>query len=232
MLSVLIVFLIILPVDRIVNWAVVNSEKDIVLSELDKEQQTHSPEKLKEIEKSEPAAFEDDEDIAKKKLLADQAAQQNTQLARGEVHQIINKNQQPSPTPAPPTPTNSVAVVAKQNTQPPVVTPEPSKKAVDKKSEGFIYRGNLVVSNLDMVGPKMKAHIEELGGRKAGEVELGWMKNSKTSYFHFTIPEAKYNELIQYFQMYGKPNITKQPHPRVMPDGILRLIITIEDNQK
>lgn len=101
-----------------------------------------------------------------------------------------------------------------------------------KTSSGFIYRGQIAVTNLEAVGPKIKDKIMELGGRKAGEVELGWRKTPDSGYFHFTIPEAKYPELQAFLSEYGKAKITKDKHPRVMPDGIIRLIITVDEAKK
>ena len=42
-------------------------------------------------------------------------------------------------------------------------------------------------------------------------------------------PEAKYEELLAFLRTYGPPNIKKEKHPRVMPDGIIRLIVTINE---
>ncbi|MNL61807.1 hypothetical protein D3C87_1857750 [compost metagenome] len=48
-------------------------------------------------------------------------------------------------------------------------------------------------------------------------------------YFHFTLPEAKYAELEAFLATYGKARIGKEKHPRVMPDGIIRLILTVDE---
>ena len=98
------------------------------------------------------------------------------------------------------------------------------------KKQGFLYRGILTVTNVTAVTPKLVEFIAANGGRKAGEVELGWKKGSG-SYFHFTIPDAKYKELLDHVNEYGKINISKEPHPRVMPDGIVRVIITVEEKK-
>ncbi|HND84318.1 MAG TPA: hypothetical protein PLU50_00865 [Pseudobdellovibrionaceae bacterium] len=94
---------------------------------------------------------------------------------------------------------------------------------------GFLFRGDLPVTNLAAVGGKLKEKIELLGGRKAGEVELGWVKAKDRLYFHFTMPAAKYQELDQFLRNYGKLKIAKEKHPRVMPDGIVRLIIEVSE---
>jgi hypothetical protein len=155
-----------------------------------------------------------------------------------------------SPVPAveaAPKPTATPAVVAKA-TPAPVPSKAPAKVAVataaseeesdedstdtSKASTGYLYRGQIAVTNLEAVGPKIKDKIVELGGRKAGEVELGWQKTPESAYFHFTIPEAKYAELQAFLSEYGKAKISKDKHPRVMPDGIIRLIITVDEAKK
>ncbi len=129
-------------------------------------------------------------------------------------------------TPAPEVPTTPVkaprakAVAAEEAT------------AEGPKSGGFIYRGKIAVTNLEAVGPKIKDKIVELGGRKAGEVDLGWQKTPGSAYFHFTIPEVKYQELQGFLSGYGHANIDKEKHPRIMPDGIIRLIITVDEASK
>lgn len=97
---------------------------------------------------------------------------------------------------------------------------------------GFLYRGEITVSNLEVMGPKITEKIKELGGRKAGAVELGWQKTPTSLYYHVTIPEAKYQELSSYLSTYGKSKIVKDKHPRIMPDGIIRLIITVDETKQ
>lgn len=120
-----------------------------------------------------------------------------------------------------------------------VVTAKPITPVVQKKplpagvpevtAGGYLYRGSLSVSGLNSTSPKIRERIEELGGRKAGEVALGWSRSPSSHYYHFTIPDAKYSELMSYFDQFGKLKIQREKHPRVMPDGILRLIVTVEE---
>ncbi|WP_415061250.1 hypothetical protein [Bdellovibrio sp.] len=131
----------------------------------------------------------------------------------------------PEKTPAPEK-TVAAAVVAK-NEKP--TTEPPSVTAV---SGGFLYRGEIAVTNIEVVGPKITEKINELGGRKAGSVELGWKKTANSMYYHFTIPEAKYQDLMGFLATYGKPKISKEKHPRVMPDGIVRMIVTVDEAKK
>lgn len=94
---------------------------------------------------------------------------------------------------------------------------------------GVLYRGTIAVTNVEVTGPKITEKIATLGGRKAGSVELGWKKSPNSMYYHFTIPEAKYEDLVSFLATYGNAKIQKEKHPRIMPDGIIRLIISVEE---
>lgn len=123
---------------------------------------------------------------------------------------------------------------------PAAATPVAAKKEEKQTTEtsptvasgGFLYRGEIAVTNIDVIGPKISDKIAELGGRKAGSVELGWKKTPNSMYYHFTIPEAKYQDLLTFLGTYGKPKVGKEKHPRVMPDGIVRMIITVDEAKK
>lgn len=95
-------------------------------------------------------------------------------------------------------------------------------------NQGFLYRGVLRTTNVEAVTPKIVEFLAQGGGRKAGQVDLGWRKGTG-SYFHFTIPEAKYEELEEFFREYGTLVISKERHPKVMPEGIVRLIVDVEE---
>ncbi len=110
-----------------------------------------------------------------------------------------------------------------------VVTAKPPPKVEEPKKVGFVYRGTLVIVNVEVGTTKLKDTIVELGGRKAGEVELGWRRNEGDYYFHFTIPESKLADLEEYFKTLGTIKLSRDSHPRVMPDGIVRMIITTEE---
>ncbi len=101
----------------------------------------------------------------------------------------------------------------------------------EQKKQGFVYRGILSIVNVEVGTSKLKDMIVELGGRKAGEVELGWRRNEGDYYFHFTIPESKFDRLQENFKTLGTVKLSKDPHPRIMPDGILRMIITTEESK-
>ena len=102
--------------------------------------------------------------------------------------------------------------------------------ARESTGKGFLYRGQLDVTNVDATTTKLVSYITDLGGRKAGNVPIGWRKD-RNSYFHFTIPAAKYNELIKFFKEYGTLKINKESHSRVMPEGIIRLIVEVNEKR-
>lgn len=243
-ISVLIVTLIAVPWERALRMTLSQPGKEVVLAEIDR---TRSPEvtSLKDAEKLERGAFEDDPDV---KVVA---AAPPSLAARPAIDPAIPSPIAPTaPQPAVPKPIAQTPSKAAKPpvafNEPPVRFPEPApSETVDvngteitipsgngrKKlaGEGILYRGTLKVSNLPAVAPRINEKILELGGRKAGEVEIGWKKTPRSYYYHFTIPEAKYDELNTFLNTYGKIRIEKDKHPRVMPEGIIRLIITIDE---
>lgn len=87
------------------------------------------------------------------------------------------------------------------------------------------------LDNLDETVPNIVQTIKELGGIKAGQVELGWRK-PKGSYFHFSLPESNYERLMKILRNFGPVQIYKDPHSRLMPKGKVRFILWIEDARK
>lgn len=248
-ISVLIVALIAVPWERALRMTLSQPGKEVVLAEIDR---TRSPEvtSLKEAEKKEHGAFEDDPDV---KVVA---AAPPALAARPAIDPAIPPPIAPSaPAAVAVTETKPVPPVPKAPSKPAVVLnqpavhfPEaapsetlnvngteitiPSGNGGGKRkgaTEGILYRGTMKVANIPAVAPRINEKIISLGGRKAGEVEIGWKKTARSYYYHFTIPEAKYDELNTFLNTYGKIRIEKDKHPRVMPEGIIRLIITIDE---
>ena len=104
--------------------------------------------------------------------------------------------------------------------------PEPASKS-ESKPKGFVCRAWLSASNVETATPKIVDAIHELGGEKAGEVELGW-KRGAGSYFHFSLPSKNEQEILDRLKAYGRVRISKDPHPRVMPAGQVRFILWVE----
>ncbi len=134
-----------------------------------------------------------------------------------------------SPPPKPPPPTQPPAPKEAKSA---VAATQESDATTKEKAQGSLYRGTVFVTNLEAVWPKIKERLEEMGARKAGDVELGWKKSNTLRYFHFTIPEAQLEPMKEFIDQYGKLQYTKEKHARVMPDGIIRLIINVNEKLK
>lgn len=104
---------------------------------------------------------------------------------------------------------------------------EPAPKT-EKAPKGFVYRAFMASSSIDESTTSVRDLILSLGGVKAGQVDLGWRKNTGT-YFHFSIPESNYETLMSSLRTFSPVRIYKDPHWRVMPEGQIRLILFIED---
>ncbi len=124
---------------------------------------------------------------------------------------------------------NSIEIKSNEPNQEKPVVQNSTDISNAKTTGGFLYRGQLQVTNVEMIAPKISDKIFELGGRKAGEVEIGWKKSNQTFYYHFTLPKSKLPELESLLKIYSELKLKKEPHARVMPDGILRIIFTIDE---
>lgn len=120
----------------------------------------------------------------------------------------------------------------------PVVAAEPKAQEIaeekveatnEAKPVGGLYRGSLVVKDLKQVNKNLLTKIISLGAKKAGEVELGWLKSNDLAYYHFTIPEENIEEAKKYFKEVGTLNIKFEPHPRLIPAGNKRFIIEVKE---
>ncbi len=224
-LEALVVVFVVVTVLTVAPWEKVmklrlSTGSDVVLTELNKSQIKQPPQEAPET--AETPQFVDEGIKVKEATTTPTPAAVVTTTATPAVVAKAT----PAPTPAkPPAKVVTSTATSEENS-------EAESTESGKASTGYLYRGQIAVTNLDAVGPKIKDKIIELGGRKAGEVELGWQKTQGSAYFHFTIPEAKYAELQAFLSEYGKAKISKDKHPRVMPDGIIRLIISVDEAKK
>ncbi|MBX2987906.1 MAG: hypothetical protein KF802_08405 [Bdellovibrionaceae bacterium] len=225
-LSALLIVLVVVPWDQALKFGLSPRGRQIILAEVSREKAPEAQQTDGVSETSETIAFED-EDAKKPSAPATVA--------------VPETGKEPAAAPsvaatAPPPAAPKAPAVAAGTAAPGEGEKAPVAETVAEKSkkpgEGALFRGDLAVTNLTATSPKIQDKIIELGGRKAGEVELGWKKTPTSAYFHFTMPEAKYEELTQFLREYGAANISKQKHPRVMPDGIIRLILTVEEAKK
>lgn len=236
---VVVTFLTVAPWEKVMKLRLSTGSSDVVLTELNKSQvPKQAPQEAPET--AETPQFVDEG--IKAKDAASAATPAVAAATSATTATTAKTNPQPTatpalakatPTPAPApkaTPTKVAAAAAAKADEEEESDTDSSESG--KATTGYLYRGQIAVTNLEAVGPKIKDKIIELGGRKAGEVELGWQKTPGSAYFHFTIPEAKYTELQAFLSEYGKAKISKDKHPRVMPDGIIRLIITVDEAKK
>ncbi|WP_374076884.1 hypothetical protein [Bdellovibrio bacteriovorus] len=173
-------------------------------------------------------------------ILAEVSKSSETAPVVEEKPEFVDEGVSKEPTKEPVAETVAAKTAETPKAVPAAATPLAAKKEEKPAAEtspaaasgGFLYRGEIAVTNIDVIGPKITDKIAELGGRKAGSVELGWKKTPGSMYYHFTIPEAKYQDLLTFLGTYGKPKVGKEKHPRVMPDGIVRMIITVDEAKK
>lgn len=93
--------------------------------------------------------------------------------------------------------------------------------------EGVLFRGNLSAGNLDEATGSLVQFISERGGAKAGDVPLGWRRGAG-SYFHFTLAEEHLQEFSSKASGLGTFRMQRERHERVMPQGTVRVIVTVE----
>lgn len=101
---------------------------------------------------------------------------------------------------------------------------------VETRRQGYLYRGSMAITNAKAASTKLVQRLTQLGARKAGNVELGWSRD-EGAYFHFTMPETNYSEMESSFNEFAPIKITKEKHERVMPEGIIRVIITVDEKK-
>lgn len=136
-----------------------------------------------------------------------------------------NKGEKPLAKSVPPPKATNVAVAKPAN----IVDEAPAP--VKGKKQGGVFRGVLNVTDLTEVNPKIIEKMIALGAKKAGEVELGWKKSDKTTYYHFTLPENNLDLVKEYLSNFGSLKLQFENHPRMMPAGIKRFIIEVKESE-
>ncbi|HMN68983.1 MAG TPA: hypothetical protein PKC28_10635 [Bdellovibrionales bacterium] len=94
---------------------------------------------------------------------------------------------------------------------------------------GQLSRGDITVNDFANTWPQIRDKVIALGGKAAGSVEIGWLRRADQSYFHFSIPESNLAELEIFLRTFGRVQFSKEKHPRVMPEGQIRIILTVKD---
>ncbi len=128
----------------------------------------------------------------------------------------------------PPATVSTAAPIPKQIN---VTPPHDAEAMTQAKKSGGLYRGILVVTDLNEVSDKITQKLVDVGGKKAGEVELGWRKTEKLAYYHFTLPEDNIDTMKEFLSKFGSLQIEFENHPRLMPAGVKRLIIEVKERE-
>ena len=139
----------------------------------------------------------------------------------------------PAPAVAPPAPQPAAKVEAKAAPvkAEPQEAPEAPSSVEEKAAlspQRSLTRGEMEVSDFNNSAKVIREKIIALGGKAAGNVELGWQRNKGESYFHFSLPESNQQELEVFLKTFGPVRFVREPHPRVMPEGQIRIILTIK----
>lgn len=170
----------------------------------------------------------------------------HTDIAQGSVpEEAPPQEMPPTEEPAlPETPTETVAEVSPiaptlpvpvKPSEPVVSSPVTTSNATaavvseDLPSEaGGLFRGHLIVEDVDAANVQLMKQLEKLGATKAGEVALGWKKTEKIAYYHYVITEKNIAEANKNFRQLGKLVLKFEKHPRSIPAGSRRFIIEVE----
>jgi hypothetical protein len=114
------------------------------------------------------------------------------------------------------------------NRSAPVKTETVNSSVEAKIPQGYLYRGTASVGKLAIVNSQLISKLNELGALKAGQADLGRLKE-RSSYFHFRVLEEKLDEVKMLFESMGSLTLTKERHERVMPEGVVRIIIEVKE---
>lgn len=136
---------------------------------------------------------------------------------------------------APAEPEKEMKVVVKKSESQVFNKVEESKPAVEKvkkkkKGNAFVYRSFMEIENTAERAPLITAIIQKYGGVKAGQVKLGWEKPDG-NYFHFKLPEENYETAMREIKAFGEISSSKTEHRRVMPVGVVRVILWVKEKK-
>jgi hypothetical protein len=146
---------------------------------------------------------------------------------KGHLDSVPTASQQSPKIPASKDASKDVATVTLAEESQAESQPTSLSEKKEVKAKGFVYRAFMNLPDLAVVAPKVADEIRQLGGEKAGEVDLGW-KRGAGHYYHFSLPQVNEEKLLERLRAYGPVRISKDPHPRVMPEGRVRFILWIE----
>ncbi len=103
--------------------------------------------------------------------------------------------------------------------------PTPAQKAI-AEDRGYLFRGTWLSENFEQDSETIRSFVIELGGKKAGDVELGTHRQDG-AYFHFTLPEENYQKFLDKVSAIRPIKLVREKHPRKMPVGVVRCILLV-----
>jgi hypothetical protein len=95
---------------------------------------------------------------------------------------------------------------------------------------GWVYRSTMEVGDFTQTWNAIRDKIEEMDGKAATDEELAVLRRGNEARFNFSLPESKRDDLLEYLKTFGPVRFNKVHDPRVMPDGEIRIILTVKDN--
>ena len=104
----------------------------------------------------------------------------------------------------------------------------PAPKPATAASTG-LRRGEIKVAEFAKAWPLIREKIIALGGKAAGNVDLGWLRRKDESYFHFEVSDANFDELERFLSTFGRVQLHHEKSSRVMPEGQIRIILLVKD---
>jgi hypothetical protein len=134
-----------------------------------------------------------------------------------------------TPPPEPARPAAAASAAARAKAEEANADDRASDEHLPGSGKGELLRGEIAVGDFGAASPAIRDKIISLGGKAAGSVELGWLRRPNESYFHFSLPESNYEDLESFLKTFGPVRIKKERHPRVMPEGQIRIILTVKD---
>ncbi|MDB2425915.1 hypothetical protein N9W41_00050, partial [bacterium] len=107
--------------------------------------------------------------------------------------------------------------------------PDSTPVKVEEKSAvtGFVYRVKVTSPDPVQDNNVINDILLKNGAAKAGKVKLGWQKPDGSYYYHFQVSEASFKIIKEKLSESYKVNLIKYAHKRVMPEGLIRAILTV-----
>ncbi len=159
----------------------------------------------------------------KQVTLADQSRVKVESVAH--VEQPVVPPPAPAPVPVETTPTPST----------PVVSAPPVEELAETKSKS-VFKGQLLCGDVSITDfasnwPAIREKVIALGGKAAGN-SFGWFTQTNPAVIDFSLPESNYKELELFLGAFGPVRFNTEKVPRVMPEGQIRIILTVKDADK